>query len=169
MRPLCTALILLSLLTFSSATTSSGAETLQKACNLTIDYHFCITSLQAHARSRSVDLRILGTIAIDLSIANATATTSKLEILHSNNASKPYTKNKLEACLMLYKNAILPLRLAAEFLASKHFGVAKSMMEAPVFAPGSCQGLLGHMLAKENDDLFNLMLIARRIIEALEQ
>ncbi|KAJ8504563.1 hypothetical protein OPV22_005449 [Ensete ventricosum] len=158
---------LLLILFLALSSLSSATETMEKACNLTIDYHFCMKSLQADPRSHSADLRGLGAIAIDLSIAHANATTSKLETLHAN-ASNPYTKNKLEACLILYRNALPPLQLAAEFLASKHFGVAKAMMEAPVFAPGSCEGLLGRVLATDNDSVFNLMLMARRFAEALE-
>lgn len=164
---------------FSSATATerplpaptSTTMAMEKACNLTLDPNFCLVSLQADPRSRSADLPGLAAVAIDLAVANATATIAKLSNLRASAAgsssAKPSTRNKLEACLILYRNAVPPLRLAAEFLAEEHVEVARAMMEAPVFAPGSCGQLLGRVLAKENDDLFNLMLIARRIAETL--
>lgn len=149
---------------------TSTTMAMEKACNLTLDPNFCLVSLQADPRSRSADLPGLAAVAIDLAVANATATIAKLSDLRASasgsSSAKPSTRNKLEACLILYRNAVPPLRLAAEFLA-EHVEVARAMMEAPVFAPGSCGQLLGRVLAKENDDLFNLMLIARRIAEAL--
>ncbi|KAG6512137.1 pectinesterase inhibitor-like [Zingiber officinale] len=149
----------------------STTMAMEKACNLTLDPNFCLVSLQADPRSRSADLSGLAAVALDLAVANATSTIAKLSDLRASasgsSSAKPSTRNKLEACLILYRNAVPPLRLAAEFLAEEHVEVARAMMEAPVFAPGSCGQLLGRVLAKENDDLFNLMLISRRIAEAL--
>lgn len=170
MRPsmLCSLLIFFLFL----QTSLSASPTIENACRKTasgfVDYKFCVQALEADPKSGSADIPGLATISVNLAIANATSTASKITQL-LKNASDPTIKNSLEACSFLYTGAKTALKWSEDFIASKNFTLAKAEIQSTVSAGTNCEGAFSASpLTKENGNFSKLTLLATAFINSFK-
>ncbi|OMO77150.1 Pectinesterase inhibitor [Corchorus capsularis] len=133
---------------------------------------FCVASLKANPKSKTATIiEDLVPIAIEVAIANATATGSTVSKLLQNTTLDKFTRSCLEACSELYSNAGSDLQSGGEAFKSKDFGTAKFDLSAAMVAPVTCedgfnekQGVVSP-LTKENENMRQLAVIPLAFID----
>ncbi|KAJ1693542.1 hypothetical protein LUZ63_010240 [Rhynchospora breviuscula] len=171
LAPLC--LILLSLSQRATATTLN--ETCTNIVGF-VPYDFCMVTLRSNPHSTHANTTTLAFISLNLAIINATTTKTKIDTL-LNNVREPELKNGLQACNIIYGNAITDLRSSSDFLLSTKFETAKALASAASTAGNECGDALRHakmasvprrrLLRKENGDFGLLTLLFLGIINHL--
>ncbi|CAN6486448.1 unnamed protein product [Victoria cruziana] len=151
-----------------------GIEFLEKTCNRTLDYDFCLTTLQADQRSYRANITWLGYISIDLGIKNATSALSYISKLLKQKTD-PYTKACLKDCKQLYSSAIDSLKSGAESLKAERYDdvnveISAAMTDADTCETGFTDREGGASpLTKENQNLMNLGSLGLAILELIAQ
>lgn len=168
-------IILLTLSQCISATTLN--ETCTDASGF-VPYEFCMVTLRSNPHSRYANTTTLVFISLNLAIINATSTKAKIDTsLH--NAREPALKNGLQACDIIYSNAIMDLKSTGDFLLSLQYETAKALVSAASTAGNECGDALRHtdtgvasmprrrFLRKENADFGLLTLLFLGVINPL--
>ncbi|XP_072962532.1 putative invertase inhibitor [Typha angustifolia] len=165
--PLLVVLLLHSIQTFSSA-----ASTMETVCNLVGDFYvtpqFCVETLGADPDSRTADLPGLGMIAVNMTVNNATAVTSKIESLLQIEFSND-TRRSLETCRGLYSDMIASLKYATDAIRAKQYDAAKSLVDASEGVATSCdaQPEVPSVLKSDNEKFVRLAILAEAIVSRL--
>ncbi|KAL5799082.1 hypothetical protein ACOSQ2_003902 [Xanthoceras sorbifolium] len=175
-------LSLLLLFFFSSIfhATSSAHNLVRETCKKcaendpTLDYKFCVASLESIPRSHNTSLHQLGIISITLTRSNVTHTRSYIKKLLKQQKKKkkydPFIRVCLRDCLDLYSDAIPTLKQAVKDYKSKHYEDANILVSSVMDASTTCEdgfhekkGVVSP-LTKRNNDTFQLSAIALSII-----
>ena len=163
-------------LTLSQCTaTTTLNETCTNASGF-VPYDFCMVTLRSNPHSRHANTTTLAFISLNLAIINATSTKAKIDTsLH--NAREAALKNGLQACDIVYSNAIMDLKSTGDFLLSSQFETAKALVSAASTAGNECGDALRHIevagvprrrfLRKENGDFGLLTLLFLGVINPL--
>ncbi|XP_073118286.1 pectinesterase inhibitor 28-like [Elaeis guineensis] len=168
---------LLSLLTLSLSTqtpTTDAPTLIQKTCNTTTYYNFCVSSLQSDPESPKADVRGLSTIAIHLAISNATNTSSFTAAL-SHSAADPSLRAVLRECAAKYSNAGEALEWSLDALSTESYDYAFVHVSAAAEYPNVCRVLFRKHprlpypaeMASREEVLEHLCTIALEIISIL--
>ncbi|XP_072963303.1 putative invertase inhibitor [Typha angustifolia] len=155
---------------------SFAAATVEETCRSVadfVDYTFCLTSLQTDPRSPSADRSGLALVSVELSLVNATSTKSTIDTL-LKNATEPSIKTGLQACSLIYSQAIGALKSMADLVETKEFHAAKELNRVPINVGNFCQDALpaakpgdSPPLVKENSDYSQLVLLSEVILGPL--
>ncbi|WOK96707.1 invertase inhibitor [Canna indica] len=145
---------------------SAASPAIENACRDFVDPNFCVASLQAASGSETADARGIASISHKLSVANATATLSKLATF-KKTATDAGVMKSAEACEILYKNTAAALKWAGEFAASNHFDMAVVMYETTLSAPSGCGQILANGFDVDGTNLKMLMLMTRHFSRTL--
>ncbi|XP_010911744.1 pectinesterase inhibitor 28 [Elaeis guineensis] len=170
-------LLLLSLLPLSISTqhpTTNSPNLIQRTCNTTTYYDFCVASLQSDPESPKADVRGLSAIAVRLAISNATNTSSFAASL-AHSATDPSLRAILGACTDKYINARRALRWSLDALSTESYDYAFVHVSAAAEYPHVCRVLFRRYprltypreMARREEVLVHLCTIALEIISLL--
>ncbi|GAB4857744.1 hypothetical protein Ancab_015651 [Ancistrocladus abbreviatus] len=132
--------------------------------NLNCD--FCISALGSEPSSKNASLNELGVIAFKLAISNAAAIRSHIMELLEDDQFDHFAKICLQDCLELYSDAKSSLHDGLRDFRSKDYRSANIEVSAAMDASTTCDEGFGekageaHPLTKENNDFFQLTVIA---------
>ncbi|KAG6687708.1 hypothetical protein I3842_11G087000 [Carya illinoinensis] len=139
----------------------------------TVDYIFCLTSLQVIPVSHVTNLHGLALIAMELALRNATNTVSGIKKSLNGTAFDPFALACLENCLELYSGSVRTIVDSIGAFVSEHYVIAKVWLSTVMEAVATCEEGFAEKkgevppLTKENYDLFQLCNIALCIIHLL--
>ncbi|KAF3772581.1 putative invertase inhibitor [Nymphaea thermarum] len=151
-----------------------GIQFIKKTCKQTLDYSFCLTTLQADNRSFHANLTGLDAIAMEMGLKNATSTLSYISKL-LNQKTDPYTKACLKDCKELYSSTIDSFKSGIENLGAKRYDdvnveISAAMTNADTCETGFTDGDGGASpLTKQNQNLMNLGSLALAILKLIAQ
>ncbi|XP_072973628.1 pectinesterase inhibitor 28-like [Typha angustifolia] len=162
------------LLTIFFPAQSSSTSLLQKTCNATTYYDFCLASLASKPESSKADVRGLSAIAVGIAVANATSTSSFTSSL-ANATADPSLRAVLRTCAAKYANAREALRSSLDALAAESYDYAFVHVSAAAEYPSVCHVLFRQVprlvyppeLARREEALEHLCTIALDIISLL--
>lgn len=139
-----------------------------------ISHNFCVTSLQADAKSQCANLGELGMISMKLTRENVTKTRSYIKDLLKNKKLDPFMRACLHDCFDLYSDAVPTLKQAMKDYKAKQYEDANIGVSSVVDACTTCedgfkenQGAVSP-LTKRNYDAFQLSVISLSIINMLK-
>lgn len=112
-------------------------ETCKKASQ--VNYTLCITALESDPRSPTADLAGLGSISIQLALANATQTWSHIQEMLKSGRFDSYDKARLEDCLELYSEAISNLTESLKALKDKSYLDVNVQVSAAMTDSDTCE------------------------------
>ncbi|KAJ3681770.1 hypothetical protein LUZ60_014343 [Juncus effusus] len=169
-------LLLLSL--FFSASAKSLNETCTSATGF-VPYNFCMKALNTDPRTKTArSTKTVALISLNLTLTNAISTKSKICTLLAR-VRNPALKNALQACDIIYSNAITDLNSAIDFLRSGKFETAKTLVTGASIVGNDCGAALKRaemaivgpdrqrLLKKENGDFGLLTLLFLGVINPL--
>ncbi|KAF6145547.1 hypothetical protein GIB67_037580 [Kingdonia uniflora] len=108
------------------------------AADQNINYNFCIATLKADPKSRTADLKGLGSISINLNKARATYINSYVKNL-LNKGGDVTTKQCLQYCSGYYSDAVYNVNTAIKDLYSGDYQGANIKISAAMAAPADCE------------------------------
>ncbi|WOL16074.1 hypothetical protein Cni_G24856 [Canna indica] len=165
----------------AAGTGSSGSATpglVQKTCNETTYYDFCVNSLRSDPQSpKAVDVKGLSAIAINLAISNATNTSAFAASLAqaAPAAADASLGAALRSCAKKYADARQALQWSLDALAAESYDYAFVHASAAAEYPNVCRVLFRRTprltyppeMARREQDLEHLCTIALEIISLL--
>ncbi|XP_042467589.1 pectinesterase inhibitor-like [Zingiber officinale] len=162
-----TALSLLLFVLSAAPHHSSAAvsDSLKNACAKFVFPDFCLKALGDDPRSATADLRGLGLISLELSVASAKAISSDYAQQRRDPSHDASGKNWLDSCLLLYQHNLPPLLdYSHKFLESGSPEVGRGLLTQAGQVATVCDGGM-----KEGDkaNLGSLIFLAQRFMELL--
>nr|VVV81265.1 unnamed protein product [Nymphaea colorata] len=151
-----------------------GIEFIKKTCNQTLDYSFCLTTLQADNRSSHANLTGLDVIAMEMGVKNATSTLSYISKLLKQKTD-PYTKACLKDCNELYSSSIDSFKSGIENLGAKRYDdvnvdISAAMTNVDTCETGFTDGNGGASpLTKQNQNLMNIGSLTLAILKLIAE
>ena len=141
------------------------------ASNFTIDYDFCVASLQSDLKSSTVDARGLALIAARLSLATATSTKTKIDGLIQGSLD-PTVKAILGLFSNSYSNMILGLTGFIGSIKAENNTDAVEKLDfvkdrSPDCEDSFLEGGKRSPVAKEDNDLADLTTLALAVTISL--
>ncbi|WOK98343.1 hypothetical protein Cni_G07054 [Canna indica] len=134
--------------------------------NHDVKYAFCVSSLRPAAKGCR-DLRRLAVVATRLAAANSKRAEAAADaaLKEGEQRLSRYEKSCLDSCQELFSGAVDDLESAARMIEAASFVEAKVHLSAGVDAPVTCEdgfreGGIASLLAKEDEDLLQLTMIA---------
>lgn len=172
------------ILSFSSLSLISTTSTptkppslVQKTCNATSYYDFCVSSLQSQPGSpKPVDVKGLSALAVTIAISNATNTATFAASLADAASAKSPLHSVLRSCAAKYHDARQALQWSLDALATDSYDYAFVHVSAAAEYPNVCRVLFRQAptqlayppdMARREQDLEHLCTIALEIISLL--
>ncbi|XP_058096171.1 putative invertase inhibitor [Magnolia sinica] len=164
-------ILLVSVTVFLQFSNSMSSSLIHKTCKSTIDYKFCIHTLDSDPRTANADLVRLANISLDLTSHNATDTHGYISHL-LENATEPAMKKWLNLCFENYDYALAGISDAIMSLASQVYENLDLSVQFVGAQARICEdsfGEKGHKspLSLRNDDLNRLSDIVSTIASIL--
>ncbi|EEF37199.1 cell wall / vacuolar inhibitor of fructosidase 2 [Ricinus communis] len=148
---------LISLLLLILHSDAAGATTklVDKVCQQTSSYSFCVNSLYSDSRTPDADEYTLAFISVGLAYANATSTRDHISELLKNHHD--HYQQPLQRCVRNYNKAISLLAMADNDLNSETFfelaDLANQASRAATDCDAAFKGIPSPPLANRNSDL----------------
>ncbi|GAB4853697.1 hypothetical protein Ancab_017889 [Ancistrocladus abbreviatus] len=119
-----------------------GEDLVDFACNHTLYYEICVTSLRSDPRSKTSDLKGLAVIALDLSITQGMQMLAHFHDMKSGAGSynsSDYASETVEDCIDEYSNAMVNLKEAINSLHEGSYGTVNELVSGAMTDCQTCE------------------------------